>query len=208
MSEKRRSSAFMIEEVSISSVPPSSAAIYHSPAQVHALLVALTDAELRRLETRSHYLARDQRILAADLRQEAYVRLLNGQRKCRVGVDIVDVIIGIMRSMVSAEREAEAEGNRPVLVGAFGDGGIDAISLAPSPEQVGHDALHYRRTLAAISAELGDDPKLLAMLDAVLDGVKGQALQDKLGLTKTGLASLHKKLRRRLERAAQNRSLP
>ena len=208
MSEKRRSSAFMIEEVSISSAPPSSTAIYYSTAQVHAMLVALTDAELRRLETRSHFLARDHYLLAADLRQEAYVRLLDGRRKCRMGVDIVDVVIGIMRSMVSAEREADAEGNRPVLIGAFGEGGIDAVSLAPSPEQVGHDALHYRRTLGAVRAELGDDPRLLAMLDAVLDGVKGQELQERLGLTKMELASLHKKLRRRLEKATQNRSLP
>lgn len=198
----------MIEEASISSAPPSSTVNYHSTVQVHAMLVALTDAELRRLETRSHYLARDQHILAADLRQEAYVRLLDGRRKCRVGVDIVDVLVGIMRSMVSAEREADADGNRPVLIGAFGDGEIDGVSLAPSPEQLGHDALYYRRTLDAIRAELGNDPQLVAMLDAVLDGEKGQALQDKLGLTKTELASLHKKLRRRLEKAAQNRSLP
>ena len=172
------------------------------------MLAALTEAELRRLETRSQYLARDHRFLASDLRQEAYVRLLDGRRKCRVGVDIVDVLVGIMRSMVSAERDADADGNRPVLVGAFGDGGIDTLSLAPSPEQVGHDALHYRRTLAAIRAELSDDPHLMAMLDAVLDGVKGQALEHQLGLTKVELATLHKKLRRRLAKATLDRSLP
>ena len=198
----------MFKEASISSAPQLSAAIYRSSAEIHAMLKALSEAELRRLETKSQYLAHDQRILAADLRQEAFVRVLDGRRRCRVDVDLVDVLIGIMRSMVSAEREADANGNRQMLVGSFGEGGIDAVSREPSPEQLGHDAMHYRRTLTAIRAELGDDAQLLALVDAILDGARGQALQHRLGLTDKRLASLQRKLRRRLENAAKDRSLP
>lgn len=198
----------MIEEASITSATQLSAAKYRSPAEIHAMLKALTDAEIRRLETKSQYLAHDQLILAADLRQEAFVRVLDGRRRCRVDVDLVDVLIGIMRSMVSAERESDANGNRPMLVGSFGEGGVDAGSQEPSPEQLGYDAMHYRRTLAAIRAELGKDALLLALVDAVIDGARGQILQQRLGLTKTAIASLQRRLRRRLEKATMNRSLP
>ena len=108
-----------------------------------------------------------------------------------------------MRNLTSQEREADRDGPREVS--------IDRLSMAsdsPSPEQVGHDALHYRRTIAEVFETIGSDPKLVALLNAVLDGAKGADLRTRLKVDAQGLASLRKQLKRKLASAAVNRSVP
>ncbi|WP_137787458.1 hypothetical protein [Sphingomonas sp. 3P27F8] len=181
---------------------------YHDPEEIRSMLLALSRDDFHRIETVSRFIAQGDQVFAADLRQEAMARLLEGRRKCPVGMEIVSVINGVMKSMMSAEREAEAEGNRPVLIGVFGEDGYDAASPMVSPEQAGHDALHYRRTIASVRAALAGDPQLLALLDAIMDGLRGKALEERLGLTTRQLADERKKLRRRLAAATANRSMP
>lgn len=77
------------------------------------MLGTLTDSDKQRLLASSRYLARDQYIFAADLRQEAFVRALEGRRKCQRSWNVTDFLVGIMRSLTSAEREAELAGHRP-----------------------------------------------------------------------------------------------
>jgi hypothetical protein len=113
-----------------------------------------------------------------------------------------------MRSLTSAEREADMAGHRPVLIGAFGEGGIDPASPAPWQEQVGHDAIYYRRTITAICEAVERDPRLIALVDAVLDGAKGAELQRRLQVDATELASLRRQLKRVLMNATKDRSLP
>jgi hypothetical protein len=115
---------------------------FYSVTEVSQMLDALTEPDWRRLLRSSRYLADGHRILAADLRQEALARSLDGRRRCRRSFDVVNFLIGIMRSLTSQERETDRHGTREV--------GIDMLSMAsaaPSPEQVGHDALHHRRSL-------------------------------------------------------------
>jgi hypothetical protein len=99
-------------------------------------------------------------------------------------------------------------GHRPVLIGTFGEGGINPASPAPSPEQVGHDAIYYRRTITAIREAIERDPRLVALIEAVLDGAKGNELQRRLQVDATELASRRRQLKRVLANATTNRSLP
>ncbi len=142
------------------------------------------------------------------MRQEAFVRALDGRRKCQRSWNVTDFLVGIMRSLTSAEREAGVAGQRPVLIGTFGEGGIDLASTAPSPEQVGHDAVHYRRTITAIREAIDRDPRLIALVDALLNGAKGAELQLRLGVDATELASRRRQLKRVLTNATKERSLP
>jgi DNA-directed RNA polymerase specialized sigma24 family protein len=176
---------------------------YYAVAEVSQMLDALTEPDWRRLLRSSRYLAQGHRILAADLRQEAFVRSLDGRRRCRRSYDIVNFLIGIMRSLTSQEREADRDGTREAAIDM-----LQMASISPSPEQVGHDALHYRRTIAAVFETIGSDPKLVELLNAVLDGVKGADLRTRLKVDAKGLASLRKQLKRKLASAAANRSVP
>lgn len=172
------------------------------------MLGALTDSDKQRLVASSRYLARDRYIFASDLRQEAFVRALEGRRKCQRSWNVTDFLVGVMRSLTSADREADIAGHRAVLIGTFGEGGIDLASPAPSPEQLGHDAIYYRRTITAIREAIDCDPRLMALVDAVLDGAKGAELQRRLGIDATELASRRRQLKRMLANATANRSVP
>lgn len=181
---------------------------HYTPAEIGVMLGTLSNADRQRLVASSRYLAHDRHILAADLRQEAFVRALEGRRKCQRGWNVTDFLVGIMRSLTWADREADIAGHRPVLIGTFGEGGIDLASAAPSPEQVGHDALYYRRTITAIREAIDRDPRLIALVDALLDGAKGAELQRRLEVDATELASLRRRLKRVLMNATKDRSLP
>lgn len=181
---------------------------HYTPAEIGVMLGTLSNADRQRLVASSRYLAHDRHILAADLRQEAFVRALDGRRKCQRSWNVTDFLVGIMRSLTSAEREADMAGHRPVLIGTFGEGGIDPASPAPSPEQAGHDAIYYRRTITAIREAIERDPRLVALIEAVLDGAKGAELQRRLQVDATELASRRRQLKRVLANATTNRSLP
>ncbi len=181
---------------------------HYTPAEIGVMLGALPNVDRQRLIASSGYLARDRHILAADLRQEAFVRALDGRRKCQRNWNVTDFLVGIMRSLTSAEREADIAGHRPVLIGIFGEGGIDLASPAPSPEEAGHDAIHYRRTITAIRKAIDRDPRLVALVDALLDGAKGAELQRRLKVDATELASRRRRLKRVLVNATKERSLP
>lgn len=199
----------MVWEVIIVSTASSAAELdaadtFYSTDEIRRMLDALTDAELRRVASASRWLASDRRVLDADLRQEVYLRALDGRRKCRRKWNVVDFLIGIMRSLTSDEREADKAGNRTALVANLDD----VVSSAPSPEQQAYDAMHYRNTLAAIDAALAQDSQLKILLDAMQDGLRGASLQRLLGVDATQLASLQRRLKRTIAGAVTNRSVP
>ena len=142
-------------------------------------------------------------MLAADLRQEAICRALDGRRKCRQSWDIVKFLNGVMRSMICDDYRAEAEGRALVL---YDD--LDAASLdndLPSSEQMTLDPIDARRTIAGIREALRSDPRLLALLDAVIAGKRGEELQTQFGVDDKGLAALRKKMNRAIGRAGNRK---
>ncbi|WP_294248227.1 sigma factor [uncultured Sphingomonas sp.] len=168
-------------------------------------LQALTKDQYQRLILRSQYLVRNQRLLAADLRQEAICRALDGRRKCRQSWDIVAFLNWVMRSMIRDDYRAEAEGRTLVL---YDD--LDAASLnndVPSFEQMTHDPIDARRTIAGIREALRSDPRLLALLDAVITGKRGEELQNQFGVDDKGLAALRKRMNRAIGRIGKGKTV-
>ncbi|MEH3100591.1 hypothetical protein [Sphingomonas adhaesiva] len=168
-------------------------------------LRALTPEHYRDLAARSRCLVRDQRMLAADLRQEALVRALEGRRKCRQSWDVAAFLKGVMRSIIGDERRDEAEGRVPVLRDDLDDPVLD--DLLPV-EQLALDAIDYRRTIVSIHEALRSDPQLMALANAILAGKRGEALQRQFQVDADGLAALRRKLKRKLYRATEGRSRP
>ena len=131
------------------------------------------------------------------------MRALAGRRRCREGWDIVLFLYGVMRSMIRDHHRDEAEGRVPVLrddldIAAYDD------SLSAF-EQMAHDAIDYRRTSASVRQALRSDAQLTALLDAILDGRRGEDLQRQVGVDANGLAALRRRLNRKL--ATQRKSL-
>lgn len=209
MSEYAASSVLGCEEAAISSIDPVPVAenVDDGPHltvdQMRERLQALTKDQYRRLVLRSQYLVRDQRLLAADLRQEAICRALDGRRKCRQSWDVIKFLNWVMRSMIRDDYRAEAEGRTLVLYD-----NLDAASLdndVSSFEQITQDPIDARRTIAGIREALRSDPRLLALLDAVIAGKRGEELQTQFGVDEKGLAALRKRMNRAIGRAGKGK---
>ena len=166
----------------------------------------MTQEQRDRLIVRSQYLVRHQRLLAADLRQEAMVRALDGRRKCRQSWQIVPFLIGVMRSMIRDDHREEAKGRTLALLD---DMEVPAFEDHPfHSEKLAIDTVDYGRTIVSIREALKSDPQLLALQEAILEGKQGAELQRRLGVDERGLDALRRRLKRALLRATKHRSRP
>jgi len=133
-------------------------------------------------------------------------------RTCKVGIDIVAFICGIMKSIASAgprarkkarlKAEARGEAVQPVgielqFVDDYeGLGGLKADGISPQDEALSN--VFHARELEKTMACIGDDDDLLLLVEGIHDGMVGKALEELLSTDTKGLAALRKKLGRRL----------
>ena len=187
------------------SVPePCTAPDYLDPDEVRQKLRSLKVSEWARLRRRSRELAYDHRILADDLRQEAFVRVLDGRRRCKRTSDIVNTLVGVMKSLVSTERNS----SRFTRSTQLDLNKHDAVDGAPLSDRTVLDGQYHRRTLSLIRQEVEADPPLKHLLDAVLTGMQGSAIQAHLGVDVQQLATLRRRLKRAVEAATKDRERP
>ena len=175
------------------------------------LVEGMTDADTKAVARASWHFAARAGMEPEDLQQEAFVRALES-RSCRVGVDVVAFICGIMKSIASdvprarkkARQRAKARGEpvRPVGVGIayVADyealGGLEADVLSPEDEALS-GVLHSRELDKAMAC-ISDDDNLLLLVEGIHDGMTGKALEDLLSTDTKGLAALRKRLGRRV----------
>lgn len=177
---------------------------YLNTDEVRQRLRSLDATQWARLRGWSRYLAYDHRILSDDLRQEAFVRVLDGRRHCKRTSDIVNTLIGVMRSLVSTERTS----SRVARTAQLDLSKHDAVNDAPLPDRTVLDASYHRQTLTLIRQKVEADPPLKHLLDAVLTGMQGDALQAHLGINTQQLATLRRRLKRTVEAATKDRERP
>ena len=183
----------------------------YSPEQVCGLIEAMSDADLNAIWEASIYFGGRGGIEPEDLRQEALTRAIE-TRTCKVGIDIVPFICGIMKSLASegprakkrARQKAQLRGTAPAPIGvelAFVDdyeslGGLKADAVSPEDEAL--SKIIHQRELEKVMTCISDDEDLLLLVEAIYDGMVGKALEDLLSTNTKGLAALRRKLGRRL----------
>lgn len=101
-----------------------------------------------------------------------------------------------MRSLVSAELDALEGERRPVIVPPelIDQRADETLSPAMLVIERQADMVMLERLMARIE----DHPKLVALADALCDGLHGEALRQHLGVTSKELATLKKRLSRRI----------
>lgn len=183
----------------------------YSQEQIVELIDGMGGADLDAVRKASLYFAKRTGVDPEDLRQEAFVRALES-RTCKVGVDIVAFICGIMKSIASdgpralkkARERAKTRGEavRPVGVElAFvadyeSLGALKADSLSPQDEAL--STVFHARELEKAMACISDDDDLLLLVMGIHDKMSGKALEELLSTDSKGLAALRKKLGRRI----------
>jgi len=171
--------------------------------EVVAGLQGLSDPDWCTLKNVSDFLAGTADMDPDELRNEAFVRILE-TRTCSVGVDIMGFAIGTMKSIAStAYRKAKKEtanGTTSVPIAA-NDGGVDPADDAVSPEDEALSRIFLGECLARVDATIADDEELQLLVMGLCDGLIGKKLEELLSTDIKGLAAARKRLAKRLQKA-------
>lgn len=154
-----------------------------SPAEAAAAIRALTAADKTALMKIARLYAKKTPYDHEDLLQEALCRVLAGARAWPRHVAAVAFLWGVVRSIAS-EWKAQAPDRAPE-------------SIDPDGEERRAVA---RFDVAKLLALFDDDPAARAIVRGMLDGARGQELQQLSGLGKTDYESKRTKIRRRIEK--------
>ena len=194
---------------------------FHNPEEFAAAMAALTCIEKIRLRKAQQIFARPPLAEGSDLLHELYARVFEGTRHWRVGEDVLGFAIGAMRSLAD---EANQKGRREQVTASPGTrqagepsvadlglanraGVVDDVHRPITPED-NLMAADERRLIAAYRKTaleaLADDETAQLLLEGMLEGIKGQALQELTGLDDTAFASKQKLVKRRLERLGRD----
>jgi RNA polymerase sigma-70 factor (ECF subfamily) len=129
-----------------------------------------------------------------DLLQEALTRVLVGARVQPAAVPVVAFVAGVMRSLRSEHRRRwlRAQRERAAAPGRE----LEVRDEAPLPERV----LSARQELQRVHALFADDPLVLAIIDALGEGLDAEQIRERLKLTPTTYDSARRRMRRLLLR--------
>lgn len=176
-----------------------------SVAEFEAGFVALSKADMIRLQWIARQFENRGGGEANELLQEALARVLEGRRHCPRKVGIVQFIGGIVSSLSSEASETRKKGLGPVPVG---DGVIDAaVHDGPSPEREVASRIDGGATLAKVHEAIAGDEELELLVEGIYDGMKGKDLEEFLGVDTRKLATVQKRLQRKLAGLKAERAL-
>lgn len=169
--------------------------------EVCAALRDLDELSRSKIDRVARWFAPRCRLPAEDLSQEAFTRLLAGTRKLPRQADAVAIISGVIKSIASQEVDAIRAGLREVRPPPDGSDGCDLTDPAPSPERMLASARDDGAVLAAISRMIEDDEQLQLLVEGICDGMRGEELETLLDVDTKQLATVRKRLSRRLQAA-------
>jgi RNA polymerase sigma-70 factor (ECF subfamily) len=182
---------------------PGEPAVSHlSPAEIEAAINQLSSADFSRLRKLAGLRSRVGPMVADDLLQEAFVRALDGSRKCPRHVDIIRFLGGVMHSIASDA--VKAQNRRPLelrLVPA--SSGDDELPLLdpPDPRANAEDEIAAGQIRREIIALFDDDLAAQTIAEGMMDGMEGEELRSCTGLDEKAFATMRRLVRRRIDKA-------
>ena len=173
-----------------------------SRAEIEAELLKIDMAPRAEIIRRADQLAGDYPGEGRDLLQEAVTRALSS-RSCREGITGEQFVAGIMRSIAStARRGRERRGENPVSIPI--DVLVEQMGVGPYTVQTADEVIEterVRRLCEDILDQLASVSPLQAQLiEGIGLDLRGQALADFLGITRTDLATVRRALKRNAQR--------
>jgi hypothetical protein len=192
---------------------------YHNTADFESAMSGLTMADLVRLKRVGLRYSGGTGMSPDELLSEAYVRAAANSRKWPVGVDVIRFMAEAMRSIASGARDAiEAVArNTPLAMqknltadaeAMVVRGGviIDFACPFPSPEQqlIGReeastDAARLSKWRQELLDLFADDYEAQLIVEGMMEGLRGNELQELAGLTEAQFPTKYKKVQRRID---------
>jgi DNA-directed RNA polymerase specialized sigma24 family protein len=172
-----------VSTIGFSTTGPEPAAAILSPAEADAAIRSLAAADKIALMKIARLYAKKTPYDHEDLLQEAMCRVLSGARAWPRDLAALPFLWGVVRS-IAWEWKKELPATPP---GGDDPGGEERRAIA------GLD-------VAKIVALFDDDPAAQIIVRGMMEGARGQELQDLSGLDKTDYESKRTKIRRRIEK--------
>jgi RNA polymerase sigma-70 factor (ECF subfamily) len=172
--------------------------------EVKRSIAVLTAADWLRLHKVARALCRAAAFDADDLLQEAFQRALDGTRQCARTLDIVQFLVGVMRSIASDWRKARRRRPEMSLVtetGTWQEVVLWVRDTSPVADEVLMVNEEAARLQEAIFALFVDDCLAQRLLEGIMDGLAGAQLRSLTGLSETEFASKRRLIRRRIDKA-------
>lgn len=135
---------------------------------------------------------------ADDLMQEAFVRMIGGSRRVPRGPNFVAVVLQVVRSIASGEMDAIIKGQREVRSIPNGTVAPEIVDSSPSPECMVLSAHDDGQILTTVDHLIEGDEQLQLLVEGLCDGMLGGELEQLLEVDTKGLATIRKRLKRRL----------
>jgi DNA-directed RNA polymerase specialized sigma24 family protein len=172
-----------VSTIDLSTTRPAPAAAILSPAEAGAAIRSLTAADKIALTKIARLYAKKTPYDHEDLLQEAICRVLAGTRAWPRHLATLPFLWGVVRS-IAWEWKKE---------------------LPDTPSDGADPASEERRAIAGLDvikiiALFDDDPAAQIIVRGMMEGARGQELQDLSGLDKTDYESKRTKIRRRIEK--------
>jgi DNA-directed RNA polymerase specialized sigma24 family protein len=156
-----------------------------SQGEVVASVMALTHGQKTALFKVANLYARKTAYSCEDLVQEAYSRVLAGDRKWRSDLSAVAFLSGVMRSIAW---EWKRDDDFPVTDAELSDEGVEARGVVAR--------LDVQRVLSLFD----DDPAAKQLAVEMMIGASAEEMQVTCGMNQTEYESKRKKIRRRIEK--------
>ncbi len=168
-------------------------------------IAQLGPADMLRLTKAAAYVEYRTGRSAGDLKQEAFVRVLDGRRKCPRNVNVALFLSNVMRSIASeTDRDAEhTDVDEPASINAAADETINSYGLSPL-EQV-RTKVDGGRLLREALALFDDNMEARMMFEGIVEEMEGQELRELLGVSQVEFDTLRRLVRRRLDKHFQGR---
>jgi len=139
----------------------------------------------------------------AELLSEAISRALDGTRSCRRDLRLVPFLIGAMKSIAWADREAKREA--PRLVSLSATGAETAALQVPAKGRNAEEELvareDYEEQRAALEKLFADDELAFLVITGDMDGMSAEEIRAALELDLRAYASVRRKIRRKINQA-------
>lgn len=176
-----------------------------STEEVAAVLAAMSDADLVRLEQFARLRAAGMRWLDwRDLLHDAIDRVLDGTRRWPSRLPFIVFMRETIRSIAHEAWRSRAEGpitteaDLPISCDADEPVLLQRVAAdVPDPER----EIIARQMLGKIEALFANDPNVSAILSGMADGRAPEEIQEQAGMSPTQYASAQKRIRRGLTRA-------
>lgn len=172
--------------------------------EIRKAIRALKPADFLRLHKVARALCRGAAFEADDLLQEAFHRALDGTRHCPRHVEVVQFLVGAMRSIASDWSKARRRRPEMSLVTSAGDLREVIVQVCDSRPDA-HEQLASDQEEACLRTAVcnlfSDDAVARRMVEGIMDGAQGAELRALTGLNETEFASKRRLVRRRIDRA-------